>query len=169
MRLFDTETDGGLGVRGQRWARLAFLWGVWALVGLFFSSQLYFYFYGTAKQISFPRALAWQMSAVVISALSTPLVLGLARRYRVERQTWHRTLPLHLLAGVVLSTAWSAYHIVLDSTFAGNFTSFKWANLPRLIFVNIDREMLVYAIIVVVSHAASYYQRYREGELRGPG
>ena len=166
MKWFESEADGGLGLRGQRWARLAFLWGVWALVGLFFSSQIYFYFYGTAKQLSFPRALAWQMSAVVINALSTPLVLGLARRYRVERQTWRRTLPLHLLAGFAVSATWAAYHITLDSAFAGNIHNFRWSNLPRLIFVNIDKELLVYSIIVVISHAADYYQRYREGELR---
>src|SRR5919205_111005 len=166
MKLFEAEADGGAGVRGHGWARLAFLWGVWALVGLFFSSQIYFYFYGTAKQMPFPRALAWQMSAVVINALSTPLVLRLARRYRVERQTWRRTLPLHLLAGAVVSAAWAAYHIVLDSAFAGNFAGFRWGSLPRIIFVNIDKELLVYAIIVVISHAADYYQRYREGELR---
>ena len=138
MKWFEAEADGGLGPRGQRWARLAFLWGVWALVGLFFSSQIYFYFYGTGKQISFPRALAWQMSAVVINALSTPLVLGLARRYRVERHTWRRTLPLHLLAGVAISATWSAYHIILDSAFVGSLANYRWSNLPRVIFVNIE-------------------------------
>jgi signal transduction histidine kinase len=166
MKLFDAEADGGVGLSGQRWARLAFLWGVWALVGLFFSSQIYFYFLGTAKQVSLSRSLTWQMSAVVIFALSTPFVLGLSRRYRVERQTWRRTLPLHLLAGTAISAAWSAYHILLDSAFAGNYAHLKWSSFPRLIFVNIDKELLVYAIIVVISHAADYYQRYREGELR---
>jgi signal transduction histidine kinase len=160
------DTTGGGGLRGHRWARLAFVWGVWALVGLFFSSQIYFYFYGTAKQMTWPRALAWQMTAVVINALSTPFVLRFARRYRVDRQAWRRALPLHLLAGTAFSAAWSAYHIVVDTAFAGTFSTFKWSNLPRVIFVNLDKELLVYAIIVVVSHAIDYYQRYREGELR---
>jgi sensor histidine kinase YesM len=167
MKLFDADAGGGVGLSGQRWARLAFIYVVWALVGLFFSSQIYFYFYGTRKQVSFPQALAWQMTAVVINALSTPLVLWLARRYRVERQTWRRTLPLHLLAGTAVSTTWGAYHILLDSAFSGNLNSnYPWSSLPRIIFVNIDKELLVYAIIVVISHAADYYQRYREGELR---
>ena len=151
---------------GQRWARLAFIWGVWALVGLFFSSQIYFYFLGTPKQISLPRALAWQMSAVVIFALSTPLILRLARRYRFERQRWRRSVPAHLLAGTAISAAWAAYHITIDTAFAGSYAHFKASNLPRLIFVNLDKELLVYWIIVVVSHAVDYYQRYREGELR---
>jgi len=165
MKAFETEA-GGVGLRGQRWARLAFVWGVWALVGLFFTSQVYFYFIGTPKQLSFPRALAWQMSAVVIFALSTPLVLRLARRYPVERQTWRRAVPMHLLAGTAISAAWAAFHIVIDTAFGGNIAHLKASNFPRLIFVNLDKELLVYWIIVVISHAVDYYQRYREGELR---
>ncbi|HEY0171812.1 MAG TPA: histidine kinase [Pyrinomonadaceae bacterium] len=166
MKLFEAGADGGPGLRGQRWARLAFLWGVWALVGLFFSSQIYFYFLGTRKQMSLPSALAWQMSAVVIFALSTPLVLLLARRYRVERQTWRRAVPAHLLAGTLICSAWAAFHIILDTYFNGGLATFQWGNLPRTIFLHLDRELLVYWIIVVVSHAVDYYQRYREGELR---
>jgi signal transduction histidine kinase len=146
--------------------RLAFILLVWTLVGLFFSSQIYFYYLGTPKQMSLPRSLAWQMSAVVIFALSTPLVLLLARRYRIDRQTWRRALPLHLLAGTLICAAWAAFHIVLDVYFNGDLAKFWWSNLPRIVFLNLDRELLVYWIIVVLSHAVDYYQRYREGELR---
>jgi two-component system LytT family sensor kinase len=166
QRFFEAEAGGGAGLSRQRWARLAFITLVWALVGLFFSSQIYFYWLGTPKQMSLPRSLAWQMSAVVIFALSTPLVLLLARRYRVERQTWRRAVPVHLLAGTLISAVWAAYHIVLDVYFNGDFAKFPWGNLARIVFVNIDRELLIYWIVVVVSHAADYYQRYREGELR---
>jgi hypothetical protein len=166
MSLFDAQTDGGVRSSGQRWARLAFIMVVWVLVGLFFSSQIYFYFLGTPKEHSLPGALAWQMSAVSIFALSTPLVLLLARRWRVDRQTWRRAVPVHLLAGTAVSAAWAAFHIVIDTSFAGTYASVKWSSFPRLIFVNIDKELLVYSIIVVISHAADYYQRYREGELR---
>ena len=163
---FETEAWDGAGLSRQRWARLAFILLVWALVGLFFSSQIYFYFLGTPKQMSLPSALAWQMTAVVIFALSTPLVLMLARRYRVERQTWRRSIPAHLLAGTLICSAWAAFHIVLDTYFNGHLDKFNWGNLHRVVFLNLDRELLVYWIIVVVSHAADYYQRYREGELR---
>jgi signal transduction histidine kinase len=164
MKLFDMESGGG--VARQRWARLAFIWGVWALVGLFFSSQIYFYFLSTEKRVSMPRALAWQMSAVIIFALSTPLVLRLARRYPLERGTWRRALLIHLLAGIIISAAWAAYHIVIDTYFGGHYNNLKLSSFPRLIFVSLDKELLVYWIIVVISHAVDYYQRYREGELR---
>jgi sensor histidine kinase YesM len=165
MKLFDAENGGG-GAGRQRLTRLAFIWGVWALVGLFFSSQIYLYFLHTAKQITLSRSLAWQMSAVVINALSTPLVLRLARLRRIERPVWRRALIVHLVAGIAISAVWASYHIVIDSAFGGNLSGLSASNLPRLIFVNLDRELLLYWIIVVLSHAVDYYQRYREGELR---
>ncbi|MBC7929666.1 MAG: histidine kinase, partial [Rubrivivax sp.] len=149
----------------QRWARLAFIWGVWTLVGLFFSSQIYFYFLRTEKPVSLLMSLAWQMSAVYVFALSTPLVLWLARRFRIERFNWRRSLPIHFLAGTAIAAAWAACHIAIDSAFGGRI-KFTPDNLARIIFVNLDKELLVYWIVVVISHALDYYQRYREGELR---
>ena len=165
IRGVSVRFEESLGLSEQRWARLAFIWGVWTLVGLFFSSQIYFYFLRTEKPVSLARSLAWQMSATYVFALTTPLVLWLARRFRVERANWRRSLLAHFLAGTAISAAWAFCHIVIDSTLGG-YMKFKAANLPRQIFVNLDKELLVYCIIVLGSHAVAYYQRYREGELR---
>jgi signal transduction histidine kinase len=163
VRFFD---DGGAGGRRQRWARLGFIWGVWALVGLFFSSQIYVYFVRTQRAVPFWRALAWQMSATAIYALSTPVVLWLARRYPFGRAAWRRALAVHALAGTLISAAWSVCHITLDFNFGSGLQNLNLSNLPRIVFFNLDKELLVYWIIVVISHAVDYYQRYREGELR---
>ena len=149
----------------QRWARLAFIWGVWTLVGLFFSSQIYFFYLRTEKPVSMLASLAWQMSATYVFALSTPLMLWLARRFRIERAGWRRSLLVHFCAGTLLAAAWAMCHIAIDSLFGSNI-KFTTSNLARLIFVNLDKELLVYWIVVVASHAVDYYQRYREGELR---
>lgn len=159
--------SGAEGVRRQRWALLGFVAGIWTLVGLFYSSQIYFFFLRTPKPVSASHALAWQMSAVVVFAVSTPLVLWLARRYRIERNSWRRAFVVHILAGVAFSTVWALCHILLDRAFSVTPNpNFELSNLPRVIFFNLDRELLVYWIIVVISHAVDYYQRYREGELR---
>ena len=163
MLKFDESAIGNGG--SQRWARLAFIWGVWTLVGLFFSSQIYFFYLRTEKPFSILSSLAWQMSATYVFALTTPLVLWLARRFRIERTFWRRSLAVHFLAGTAIAATWAMCHILLDSTF-GNRIKFTPDNIARLIFVNLDKELLVYWIVVVVSHAVDYYQRYREGELR---
>ena len=163
LRFFD---DGGAGGRRQRWTRLAFIWGVWALVGLFFSSQIYVYFARTQRAVPFWRALAWQMSATLVFALSTPMVLWLARRYPFGRAAWRRALAVHLLAGTAIAAVWAACHIVLDTAFDRGLQNFDLAERARAMFLILDKELLVYWIIVIISHAVDYYQRYREGELR---
>ncbi len=147
-------------------ARLGFIWGVWTLVGFFFASQIYFYFSSTAKPIPFTKALVWQMIASYVFALSTPPVLWLARRYRIGRNNWRRNIFAHAVAGILISAAWAVCHIVLDLWFGGMLGTLTGPKLGRMVFGMLDKELLVYCIIVLLSHASNYYQRYREGELR---
>ena len=160
------ESGASRGGAARLWTRLAFVWGVWTLVGLFFASQLYVYFARTQKAIPFAKSVAWQVSAAYVFALSTPLVLWLARRFRIERSNWRRRLAVHLPAGVAFAAVWAACHVAIDSYFSGEPSLLVPFNLARNVFVMLDKELLVYSIIVLISHAAVYYQRYREGELR---
>ena len=161
---------GGNALARQVWrhrlTRLGFVWAVWTLVGLFFSSQVYFYFAGTQRAVPFLRALAWQMPAVYLFALTTPLVLWLARRHSIERFNWRRGLLIHALSGTLIAAAWAALHVSYDSLFDGSFSRLTLANLGRRAFAQLDKELLVYWVIVLICHASDYYQRYREGELR---
>jgi LytS/YehU family sensor histidine kinase len=93
-------------------------------------------------------------------------VLWLARRFSFGRQRWPFALVVHVFVGTAISAAWAACHVFLDAYFVGGLDGLWLSSVPRLIFVQLDKELLVYWIIVVVSHAIHYYQRYREGELR---
>src|SRR5437588_6620415 len=164
-RLVDEGVVSG-GARRERWTRLALVWGVWTLVGLFFASQLYVYFARTEKAVPLLKSVAWQVTAVYVFAVSTPLVLWLARRFRIERSNWRRGLCVHLLAGTAIAVAWAVCHIIIDSLFSGESKLLLPVNVARNVFVMLDKELLVYWIVVLTSHAAVYYRRYREGELR---
>src|SRR5919197_603745 len=97
------------GGRQERLTRLALVWGVWTLVGLFFASQVYVYFARTEKAVPLWKSVAWQVLAAYVFAVSTPLVLRLSR-----------------------------------------------LNFARNVFVMLDKELLVYSILVLSSHAAAY-------------
>jgi len=73
---------------------------------------------------------------------------------------------VHALAGTAISAFWAASHILIDTWFYGDVSRLSPSRVARLTFANIDKELLVYWIIVLTSHAAGYYRRYREGELR---
>ena len=146
--------------------RLGFIWGIWTLVGIFFASQVYFLLVNTQRPVTFSMALVWQLSCVYVSALATPLVLRLARRYRIERHNWRRNLLLHALLSILISIPWAAALVTLDALFYAGVSRLTAYNLAARTFGHLDKELLVYWIIVLISHALNYYQRYREGELR---
>jgi two-component system, LytTR family, sensor kinase len=150
----------------HRLVRAGFIWGAWTVVGLFFASQIYFYFSRTERPMTWTRSLVWQLIAVYLYAAATPLVLWLARRFPFDRLRWRRNLAVHVSAGLALSVAWGVGHIALDSWFSNEMARLTAPTLARRVFFFLDKELLVYWLLVLASHASNYYQRYREGELR---
>jgi LytS/YehU family sensor histidine kinase len=67
---------------------------------------------------------------------------------------------------MLVASFWAACHVTYDSLFDGTFSRLTLFNLGRRSFVQLDKELLVYWIIVLISHASDYYARLREGELR---
>jgi signal transduction histidine kinase len=151
----------------MRYRYWIFICGVWILVGIFFSSQVYLYTVNTSRAVPFWKALAWQMSAASLFALMTPAILWLARRFRIERHNWPRRLVIHLLAGTLIAAILALGHSCIDIVFSKGFFDQATVNrLPQLIVYLLDKELAVYWLIVGLSHAFSYYNRYRSGELR---
>ena len=72
----------------KRRVRWALIWGVWTIVALFFSTQAFMMYYAENLPIPYARALFFQASACYLWALATPLILWIARRYRIDRHNW---------------------------------------------------------------------------------
>src|SRR6267142_3268571 len=100
--------------------RLALIWVVWTLVGLFFSSQIIFSSIYMEKQMPLGNVFFWQMSICYLWALTTPLVLWLARRFRIDRDKWVRRTLLHSGISVALVGSMSAVHFPMYMTYVGH-------------------------------------------------
>jgi LytS/YehU family sensor histidine kinase len=50
--------------------------------------------------------------------------------------------------------------------FAGGASSLTWLRVFNVIFYNLDKWMLIYWVILGMSHAFSYYNSFRKGELK---
>ena len=149
----------------QRWLRLGFIWGVWTLFGLLSTSQVYLDFRRDQLSISLLKAFVWQMAAAYAFALATPPVLWLARRFPIERHNLVPRVLLHILVSIIFSFILGSFHVVNDMLHRGRGISLF--EVSRLAYVYLlDREMLAYWTIVLVSHAVNYYNRYLKGELR---
>jgi two-component system, LytTR family, sensor kinase len=150
------------------WARAALLFGLWTLIGLVFTAQWYFAAFRSEQPVALSRALYVQMSWGYLWALATPLVLWLVRRFPIDKQNWRRNALTHLLTSTLLIFVVGIVgHIILYLNYgraAGR--PYLFQNSLRHAVNNYTEGMGVYLLIMFLAYAYSYYQRYRQGELR---
>ena len=165
--LSETEPKSRVGeLLRKRRVRLALIWGIWTIVALFFSTQVFVMYYSENLPIPYAKAFLVQASACYIWALMTPLVLWLARRYRIDRHNWPQKVLLNFGLSIVFTSAAILIHFVIYTLITGrtNKLTLYWAF--NFLYPNLDRFLLVYWFIFLMSHAWNYYTSYREGELR---
>src|ERR1051325_3919609 len=92
----------------RRWLKWMLVFLCWTLIGLIFSSQAYVYYAVRGGDVRWIPTLTWVFAAWYSWAALSPLILWLARRYRIERHDWQRALILHLMASVLFSVAHAA-------------------------------------------------------------
>ncbi len=153
-------------VMRKRIVRLGLIWGVWTIAALFFSTQVYMMYYSEKQPIPYAKAFFFQASACFLWALVTPLVLWLARRFRIDRNNWQRKVILHFLVSLALVSTLIAIHFVVYMTLMGRAHLISPLTTFGYLYPNLDRWLLVYWLIFLMSHAFNYYNSYRKGELK---
>jgi two-component system LytT family sensor kinase len=150
----------------HRWFRLAMIWGVWTLVGLFFTSQIFVSTAYMEKRPTLSRVLFMQMSICYLWALATPLVLWLARRFCIERQNWRSRILFHAVGGIALVGLMSAIHFLMFMPFIGRTSEITAFRDFQYVFFNLDRQLCIYWLLLLMSHVINYYNSYRKGRLQ---
>ena len=143
--------------------RYGLIWGVWTVVTLFFSTQAYIA-RDPRRHTSYVQGLLSQASACYLWAIATPLVLWLARRYPIERHNWVRRLLLHLVFSIGLVSVILVINYPIFASILG--WPLTWFMLFRFFYVNLDQWLLIYWVILFMSHAFNYYNNFRKGELK---
>jgi two-component system LytT family sensor kinase len=158
---------GGTPKKRLKWAIIV---GFWTFFGLLAGSQLYFGVRMEGIHLPFWRVFGVNLLGWWPWILATPIVLALARRFPIERGTWWRVLPIHLLACLII---WAAHFAFF--TYVGTiWPPFGTPRTPRSFWdmflgramSEFHLDLLIYAATLGVSYAVSYYLRFREGELR---
>lgn len=95
----------------------------------------------------------------------TPLVLWLVRRYPFERGKILRSLSIHLLAGSIFSFLSLIIYLFVWLQINDKVWNVTFSGFQRLFVSEFHTCLLIYLIIVGLTHAYEYYGRYREREL----
>lgn len=150
----------------SRWPiRLGLIWGVWTVMAFFFATQVYMLYYHEEKPVPFKRALFVEGLGCFLWALSTPFVLRLARRFRIERNNWRRRVPLHFAMGLGLISTMMTIDYVVYMFGTGRPENLTAVHIAQFLIYNVDRFLLTYWVIVLSSHAFNYYRSFRKGEI----
>lgn len=148
----------------QAWQKWFVVFLCWTALALIFASQSYIYGIITGEDKDWSRVFSWTLADWYLWAMLSPAIFWLANRFRFERETWKTALAAHFVAAVLFSLA----HIFLQSI-VQCFTG--WSHIGGnslfgvfvfLLTKKIHLDLLTYAGIVGVSHAAFYFRRYHE-------
>jgi two-component system LytT family sensor kinase len=146
----------------NRWVEPALIVLVWSLIALFFCGQVYFILHLMDRPEQWKGPFFQQISYCVLWALATPLVIRLARRFPVERSTWRRNLPIHIIACCVLSfLLMSLYSITLFLWINWGIKPYSVLNTLRSAIFDFSQAIGIYCLIVLIIHALNYYRQYQ--------
>jgi two-component system, LytTR family, sensor kinase len=160
--------DDTQSILSKWWVRYGLIWGVWTIVTLFYTSQVYIANAVSPKPMTLGYGWVFlgQASACYLWALVTPLVLWLARRYCLQRHNWLRRGVFHFVFSVILSLVLLGLHFIALVSIEGSTSSIKASRVFVFAYYNLEKFLLVYWTILLMSHAFSYYNSYRKGELK---
>ena len=113
----------------------------------------------------FMRLIPMALASCWLWALFTPGILAFARRFRIDRSSWIRTLPLHLVAAA--AATW--VDIALMRVIAP-YVNADAATLRTPLHIMFLRQLFVYSVcyfvIVALAHARYYAGLSYERDLR---
>jgi two-component system, LytTR family, sensor kinase len=160
-----------------RWPRLTqtrVILGIATLLSLYSAFQAFQYVAFFAKTPTSIWLLLGLNSGYWYSwALLAPIVIWLAQRFPLDRERWHRSLPVHLICIVAVTLAHLALAELVSSYLMSWFWSGEsaqkynyWDAVRTQYFKNFDWEMMTYCAIVGAYNSFSYGKQAQDRTLR---
>lgn len=145
----------------------------WTLVAFFYTSQALIENGYRARPLVWWRVLVWELFFCYLWLALTPVVLRLNRRFPFERGRIIRNLPLHIVAGVVLSLLhlliYSALYAILPSYSVPadeRLNTFFFERYKIFVAAYLHFCLISYWGALTVHYLAKYYSAYQERALR---
>jgi two-component system LytT family sensor kinase len=141
----------------RRGVRLGLVvWGGWTALALFFAVSASLTYVSTGRPANWLLSIERSLTEWWLWALLTPLVVGLAQRYPLDRRWPWREATIHLGAGSIVAVAKTAAERVVFAWITGFWTYFLLSTIALQLFV--------YTAIVLATHGVEFYRRSRERE-----
>jgi two-component system, LytTR family, sensor kinase len=154
----------------RRYVRIGLLFLGWVIIGLSYTVQAYLFYMRGDKPMKWAQVFFREFPLWCIWAFFSVFILWLSQRYRIDRQNWRHRLRFHALASISFSLA----HLSLSTLYLyyiynrieiGSYL-YPQKLLWGMFIWNFQSGIVVYWLLLIISHALYYYYRYREREMR---
>lgn len=142
---------------------LGFL-ALWSLIGLAFAGQFYLSSSLIGRSITWTQAISYSLADWYVWAILSLPIAQLARRISADPHSPWRTGGIHLLAAFGFGLAYVVLRALVGQAHAwliDEEATFAEIFLP-LFVKTYPFNLLIYGVIVAVSHALDYYRKYHE-------
>jgi two-component system LytT family sensor kinase len=141
---------------------------IWTMISLAFAGQAYLTRAEIGSPVTWGFALGRNLLDWYIFAILSLPVLWLARKIPIELTDWKRRLTIHITASVVFSMLWMfvrAFLVMALRLTEGQPIGF-WAAFTYALVATFFFNIVIYWVIISVTHAIRFYRRDREREVR---
>jgi signal transduction histidine kinase len=109
-----------------------------------------------------------EISSVYLALLFLPVVVGLARRYRLDRAGWLQALPVHLFAAVVVSVVGTTGRWAVRSALfpLAGLGPYDYGVMPVRYLMELPMDLLVFAMFVGFTYLFDHVRAVRERDVR---
>jgi two-component system LytT family sensor kinase len=137
---------------------------LWSLIGLAFAGQFYLSSSLLGRSITWGQAVSTSLADWYVWALLSIPIAALARRYPPAPDVPWRTAGIHLAAGLFFALLYVVVRALIERTHSWMIDEeATFAEVFRPLFVKtFPFNLLIYGVIVSVSHAFDYYRKYHE-------
>jgi signal transduction histidine kinase len=137
---------------------------LWSLIGLAFAGQFYLSSSLIGRSITWTQAISYSLADWYVWAVLSVPIARLARRVPADPRTPWRTAGIHLLAALGFALAYVVLRALVGqahSWFLDEGATFAEIFVP-LFVKTYPFNLLIYGVIVSVTHALDYYRKYHE-------
>jgi signal transduction histidine kinase len=136
----------------------------WTLVGLAFAGQFYLSSSLLGRSITWTQAISYSLGDWYVWALLYLPIARFARRFPPDPAAPWRTAGIHLGAAIVFSLLYIVLRAAVGEAHSWLIDEeVSFAEVFRPLFVQtFPFNLLIYGVIVSVSHALDYYRKYHE-------
>ena len=139
----------------------------WLLVGVYQGLNALI---GAGYGVATWEPFVWEMSSVLIVLVLVPLVFRFEQRFRVDSRPRSRVILAHAGGLLVFSTVHTTAMILLRSwrtpRWASRTTPYDFGSLGLRFFYELQKDVILYSVILVVVFAMREFRVRRASELR---